>query len=173
MLLPRHPAAPHDFDFVFGDWTVRHRRLRERLAGCTEWIEFDGEMSTHAVLGGFGNLEDNLLRFPEGEFRAVALRAYDPGRGTWSIWWLDGRFPDRIDVPVVGRFDQGVGAFFAADVFGGVPITVRFLWSQVDPDQLRWEQAFSTDDGATWETNWTMDFHRAGAPPSQTRAQPG
>jgi hypothetical protein len=160
MSLETLPTAPRDFDFVLGDWTVRHRRLRERLAGCNDWIEFDGQMSTRRILGGFGNIEDNLLRFPEGEFRAVALRAYDPAKGTWSIWWLDGRFPDRIDVPVVGRFDDGVGTFFASDVFAGRPITVRFIWSQVDADRLRWQQAFSTDEGATWETNWVMDFHR-------------
>lgn len=160
MSLETLPTAPRDFDFVLGDWTVRHRRLRERLAGCDDWIEFDGQMSTRPILGGFGNLEDNLLRFPEGEFRAVALRAYDPEKGTWSIWWLDGRFPDRIDVPVVGRFDNGVGTFYASDVFAGQPITVRFIWSQVDADELRWQQAFSTDDGATWETNWVMEFRR-------------
>jgi len=162
MPLERIPDACRDFDFVLGDWRVRHRRLKERLANCTEWIEFEGEMSTHAVLGGFGNVEDNLLRFPEGEFRAVALRAYNPAEGTWSIWWLDGRFPGRIDVPVVGRFHDGVGTFFAEDEFHGVAITVRFIWSRSSPDQLRWEQAFSTDGRSTWETNWTMDFHRRG-----------
>jgi hypothetical protein len=26
---------------------------------------------------------------------------------------------------------------------------------------LRWEQAFSLDDGQTWETNWTADFTRS------------
>ena len=95
------PQAPTDFDFAIGDWTVLHRRLKERLCGCTEWIGFEGRMSTRKVLGGYGNIEDNLLLFPEREFRAVALRAYDPARAQWSIWWLDGRFPDRIDVPVV------------------------------------------------------------------------
>jgi hypothetical protein len=25
----------------------------------------------------------------------------------------------------------------------------------------RWEQAFSADDGDTWETNWVMEFSRA------------
>ncbi|WP_133498835.1 DUF1579 domain-containing protein [Cognatilysobacter terrigena] len=160
MALERLPNAPTDFDFVIGDWRVTHRRLKDRLANCTEWVEFDGEMSTRHVLGGFGNVEDNRLMFPEGEFRAVALRSYDASAGTWSIWWLDGRFPGRVDVPVVGRFENGVGTFFAKDTFGDMPITIRFIWSTSDVDTLRWEQAFSADDGRTWETNWTMDFRR-------------
>ena len=160
MPLPTLPSAPTDFDFVHGDWTVKHRRLVQRLAGCDDWIEFDGEMSTRPILGGFGNLEDNRLQFPEGEFRAVALRSYDAAAGTWSIWWLDGRFPGRIDVPVVGAFVDGVGTFFADDTFEGRPIRIRFLWSRASADELRWEQAFSADAGRTWETNWTMRFSR-------------
>jgi hypothetical protein len=90
----------------------------------------------------------------------LALRSYDTTKGTWSIWWLDGRFPDRIDIPVVGSFKEGVGTFFAKDVVAGVPVTVRFIWSQISANELRWEQAFSTDEGSTWETNWTMSFYR-------------
>ena len=160
MALELLASAPTDFDFVIGDWRVVHRRLKARLVGCTDWVEFDGEMSTRKILGGFGNVEDNLLRFPDGEFRAIALRSFDASTSQWRIWWLDGRFPDRLDVPVVGRFENGVGTFLANDVLDGRPITVRFLWSRVDADRLRWEQAFSPDDGATWETNWTMDFTR-------------
>lgn len=160
MPLSHHPAAPTDFDFVIGDWNVKHRRLKERLAQCTEWIAFDGEMSTRHVMGGFGNIEDNILSFPEGEFRAAALRSYDRTTGEWSIWWLDGRFPGKVDVPVVGSFTNGVGTFYASDLFNGRPIRIRFLWSRTSDDQLRWEQAFSADDGATWETNWTMEFFR-------------
>lgn len=160
MPLDRLASAPSDFDFVLGDWHVRHRRLKERLAGCDDWDEFDGEMSTRAILGGYGNVEDNLLRFPDGEFRAIALRAFDPSTSQWRIWWLDGRFPDRLDVPVVGGFKDGVGTFHANDVFAGRPIAVRFTWSRIDADRLHWAQAFSPDDGATWETNWTMDFRR-------------
>jgi hypothetical protein len=58
--------APADFDFVLGDWQVYHRRLKERLAHCQEWVEFDGTMSTRKILGGFGNIEDNVLHYPEG-----------------------------------------------------------------------------------------------------------
>lgn len=160
MPLPISASAPTDFDFVVGDWTVRHRRLKECLVDCREWVEFDGEMSTHKVLGGYGNIEDNRLYYPEGEFRAVALRSYARDTGKWSIWWLDGRFPDRIDVPVSGVFHDGVGTFFADDTFNGRAVTVRFTWARANADSLRWEQAFSADDRLTWETNWTMDFSR-------------
>jgi hypothetical protein len=152
--------APTDFDFEFGDWNVRHRRLKERLAGCGEWVEFAGESSTRPVLGGFGNVEDNLLHLPDGPYRAIAVRSFDRRSATWSIWWLDGRFPDRIDVPVVGRFVDGLGTFLAEDTLDGRPIRIRFLWRTADPLRPRWEQAFSADGGATWETNWIMEFSR-------------
>jgi hypothetical protein len=40
-------------------------------------------------------------------------------------------------------------------------VLVRFLWSGVTTPTPRWEQAFSTDNGQAWETNWVMDFTRA------------
>ena len=38
----------------------------------------------------------------------------------------------------------------------------RFIWSHITPTSARWEQAFSTDDGASWDVNWRMDFRRVG-----------
>lgn len=160
MPLPTAPDAPHDFDFILGDWRVRHRRLNARLSGCTEWTAFEGLSSTRATLGGFGNVEDNLLHFPDGDVRAIAMRSFDPATGTWAIWWLDGRHPHRLDVPVVGRFSGGVGVFLADDTLDGRPIRVRFIWRPNGGDRPTWEQAFSPDAGATWETNWTMEFTR-------------
>lgn len=151
---------PDDFDFVIGDWRVHHRRLKERLADCHEWLEFEGTSTTRKILGGFGNLEDNLLDLPDGAYRAVAMRSFDPATAQWAIWWLDGRRPHQLDVPVVGQFENGIGLFFADDTLDGVPIKVRFMWSSLDADNARWEQAFSSDAGHTWETNWTMDFVR-------------
>jgi hypothetical protein len=160
MTLDIRSDAPQDFDFIIGTWRVRHRRLKSRLTKSTDWIEFDGLSSTHKVLGGFGNLEDNLLSFPEGEVRAVALRAFDPSAQTWSIWWLDGRYPAEIGKPVVGKFSDGQGLFYGDDEHDGKPIKVRFLWLPKDSNRARWEQAFSEDGGQTWETNWTMEFTR-------------
>jgi hypothetical protein len=102
-------GSPDDFDFAVGSWHVTHRRLKERLANCGEWIEFAGTSETRKVLGGRGNVEDNFLEFPDGAYRAVALRSFDPQRQEWAIWWLDGRTPGSMDAPVIGRFVDGVG----------------------------------------------------------------
>lgn len=122
-------------------------------------------MSTQPVLGGFGNIEDNLLHLPEGAYRAIAVRSFNPQTKEWSIWWLDARAPGQIDVPVVGCFRDKVGTFYANDTLHGAPIRIRFNWFTADLENPRWEQAFSADDGATWETNWTMDFRRAARQP--------
>jgi hypothetical protein len=152
-----------DFDFIMGDWYVQHRRLNSRLTGCTEWTEFTGVMSTRKVLGGFGNVEDNVLNLPEGPFRAVALRSFDAESHTWAIWWLDGRSPHRLDVPVIGAFSGPTGVFFASDQMDGRPVRIRFIWRTNPSGNPQWEQAFSDDEGTSWETNWTMEFQRSGA----------
>lgn len=154
-----------DFDFLFGSWRVHHRRLDQRLVGATRWIEFPGTCDVRPLLGGHANVDDNVLELPGGTYRAVTLRAHDGATGTWSIWWLDGRSPDRLDVPVVGSFIDGVGTFVADDRLDGRPIKVRFRWV-VGGAEPHWEQAFSPDDGATWETNWQMRFTRARSPQS-------
>lgn len=156
------PPETHsrDFDFELGAWRVAHRRLKVRLAGSEDWEEFAGSSETRPILGGNGNLEDNILEFPGGGYRAIALRSFDAATGRWAIWWLDARRPHHLDVPVVGGFANGVGTFLAEDELGGRPIRVRFLWLRTDTGSPRWEQAFSPDGGASWETNWTMDFTR-------------
>ncbi|HWA89912.1 MAG TPA: hypothetical protein VG889_07745 [Rhizomicrobium sp.] len=147
----------HDFDFIAGEWRAHHRKLKERLAGSHEWVEFDGTQSAHLILGGYGNADDNVMN----GYRGFTIRAYDPKTGAWRIWWLDGRYPDgAMDPPVVGRFENGVGTFLADDTFKGKPVKVRFQWSHKDANHSHWEQAFSADGGKSWETNWTTDFER-------------
>ncbi|MBB5205178.1 hypothetical protein HNQ51_002497 [Inhella inkyongensis] len=165
-MTPHAPNTPqHDFDFFFGQWQVRHRRLRERLKGCQDWDEFDGRCSAQPLLGGQGNIDDNWLDLPAGAYRAVTLRAFDPSSGLWAIWWLDARRPHGLDVPVRGGFDANrEGLFYADDELDDRPIRVRFRWHDIQADSCRWEQAFSVDGGADseaqWEVNWTMEFTR-------------
>lgn len=86
-------SGVHDFDFFVGHWRVHHRRLKERLASNHEWVEFNGTTMTQTFMGGFGNIDDNVLEFPAGTYRAVTLRSFDAKSNQWSIWWLDSRSP--------------------------------------------------------------------------------
>ena len=159
--VPVPPDGRGGFDFLAGRWTVAHRRLRRRLAGDTDWEEFGGMCESRPLVGGLGNIDDNVLELPAGTYRAATLRVFDPAARCWSIWWVDGRAP-RLEPPVHGRFEGGVGTFHGEDVLeDGRPILVQFTWSEITARSARWDQAFSADGGAIWENNWTMRFGRA------------
>jgi hypothetical protein len=151
----------HDFDFLVGNWQVHHRKLKARLAGSNDWVEFDGTCSMRKLMDGWANVDDNVFNVPGAIYRGVGLRSYDPKTGMWAIWWLDGRDPfGNLDPPVKGHFVNGVGNFYSDDTLNGKPIRVRFTWSHITATSARWEQAYSPDGGKTWETNWTMEFQR-------------
>lgn len=153
----------HDFDFLNGEWKAHHRRLKERFVGSSEWVEFDGTFSHRPLMGGFGNAGDNLFNLPDGAYRGVSLRSYDPKTAQWVVWWLDGRNPaGDVGPPTRGRFENGVGRFYSDDTLRGKPIRLRVTWTRPTPDTARWEQAFSADGGKTWEINWITDFTKAG-----------
>lgn len=147
----------HDFDFERGAWRVQHR---VRRADGT-WIEFGGTCTNRALMDGAMNVEEHVFERPTGTTRGVALRAYDPKTATWAIWWVDSRDPHgALDPPVKGRFVDGVGTFESDGVVDGKPLRTRFVWSHIAATSARWEQAYSRDAGATWETNWVMTFAR-------------
>lgn len=106
-----------------------------------------------------GNLDQMFV--PEKGFTGMTLRLYDPATHLWSIYWSD-TISHRLFPPTVGRFEGGLGLFLGDDVEASVPVKVRFVWTPgVEPV---WEQAMSTDGGASWEVNWIMRFHSRPAP---------
>jgi hypothetical protein len=150
--------AARDFDFWIGRWKVRNRRLHERLKGSTEWIEFDATTVARALPGGLGNEDEYRTAYWPG-FVGMTFRFFDPAAERWSIHWVDNR-RGVLEPPVVGSFRGDIGIFEGRDIFEGRSIRVRFTWSRLTSTSARWEQAFSEDDGKTWETNWVMDMTR-------------
>lgn len=166
MLSATVPSAPqatdgrHDFDFLFGTWSVQNRRLARRLQGSTDWQSFEAREEVWPVLGGLGNMDRFQAIFPDGRpLEGMTLRFFDPSAQTWSLYWVDDR-SGQLQPPLVGRFKGSRGEFFGEDTFDGRPIRVRFIWQVVSPTEAHWEQAFSVDAGRTWETNWTMRMTR-------------
>lgn len=154
------PAHADDWAWLTGNWDVRHRRLRQRMVGSNDWDTFDGRSAVWPTLGGLGNLDDNIVGLPSGPYRGVSLRAYDAASDTWAIWWMDGRDPTRIDPPVHGRFEGDTGIFTGRDTLRGKPILMRFAWRDIHGVAPWWEQAFSGDEGRSWEVNWRNWFTR-------------
>jgi hypothetical protein len=148
----------HDFDFWMGRWHIRNRRLRERLAGCTVWDEFEATGMTRPLAAGIGN-EDEFHTDFAGGFVGMTFRFYNRMTRQWALYWADSR-NGVLEPPVLGSFTGETGTFTGTDTFQGRPIQVRFIWSRTATRTPRWEQAFSGDGGNTWETNWIMDMSR-------------
>jgi hypothetical protein len=146
-----------DFDFLHGEWIVQHRLLKRRGGDCHDWLEFAGTCDCRPLMDGICNIEEHYM--PGRGAHGVALRSFDIARRTWSIHWVSSS-DGLVGEPVHGRFEGGEGRFYGVDLCDGRPVKVAFLWSQVAADSAQWSQAFSYDDGQTWETNWMMQFTR-------------
>ncbi len=40
VIVPSPTSSKHDFDFFEGKWNLHNKKLKTRLNGCSEWIEF-------------------------------------------------------------------------------------------------------------------------------------
>jgi hypothetical protein len=165
------PAAPldrqstrqhddqHDFDFEFGRWSAHLRRLAHPLTGDQSWIEYQGISVVRKVWNGRANLGELTVAGAHGRIEGLSLRIYDPQRKQWQIYWANAA-GGGIGVPTVGRFGAGRGEFYDREAYDGRSIVVRIVISGITRDDFHLEQAFSPDDGKSWETNWIASFTR-------------
>lgn len=146
-----------DFDFLRGDWRVQHQRLKRRMVGSDEWEEFISQVRFVQMMDGLANLDESQL--PDGQWVGMSIRLFQRASRQWQIYWVSPR-DGVLQAPVQGSFEEGVGTFFGQDELQGQRILCRYIWSAIDGPAPRWEQAFSTDDGLRWETNWIMTHTR-------------
>jgi hypothetical protein len=150
----------HNFDFDFGTWKMHIRRLLHPLTGSTEWTEMDGTTVTGKIWDGRGaNLATVEADGPTGHLELLSLRLYDPQAHQWNIHFATSDGP-ILSVPAVGGFTNSRGDFYDAELYHGRNILVRFSIWPVAANEVRSEQAFSADGGATWETNWINTYTR-------------
>ena len=148
-------SSKHDFDFFQGHWQIRNKKLVSRLNNCIEWTEFDSIQDMQTVLQGIGNVDHFHATFDGEPFEGMTVRLFNPKTRLWNIYWADSNV-GVFDPPVVGSFDNKIAYFFTKDVFNGQNIVVVFCWDARDENKPIWGQAFSNDNGETWEWNWFM-----------------
>lgn len=158
-IIPSSTSSKSDFDFFVGDWNIRNRKLKTRLNGCKEWIEFDAQQEMKKILNGTGNIDFFRTQIDDHPFEGMTLRLFNPQTNLWSIYWADSN-AGILDKPVTGSFENSIGHFYSNDVFNGKDIVVMFVWDAVNRDEPVWSQAFSDDNGKTWEWNWYMYMSR-------------
>ena len=95
-----------------------------------------------ALAGGFAEI---FAGFQSGETA-----------GTRAMFIIAGLVSVAFGVVLFAR--PGLGAVTLALLFG--LYTMIYGFSQITADSSHFEQAFSTDGGKTWETNWVMTFTR-------------
>jgi len=143
----------HDFDFEIGTWRTQLRRLAHPLTGDKTWLTYEGTSVVRSIWNGRANLVELEVDGPTGHIQGLSLRLYNPRSGQWSLNYATSG-GGTLGVPTVGKFENGRGEFYDQEEFDGRMILVRNVWSDITPTSCRFEQAFSSDGGKTWEVNW-------------------
>lgn len=145
--------SSRDFDFEIGTWKTHIKRLVHPLTGSTTWVELDGVTTVKKVWDGRANLVEVEANGSGGHFQGLSLRLYNPQTRQWSLNFASST-DGTMAQPTIGAFKNGRGEFYDHEDLSGRPILVRFVISRITPTSCTFEQAFSADEGKTWEVNW-------------------
>ena len=153
----QHTLAEQDeqagFDFEIGTWKTHVSRRLHPLTGSTAWVQYDGTSVVHKLWDGHANLVELKADGPAGHLELASLQLYNPGSHQWSLN-VASSGAGTLGMPTVGGFKDGRGEFYDHEIYAGRPIIVRFIISDITRNSVHFEQAFSADDGQTWEVNW-------------------
>lgn len=144
-----------DFDFLAGEWKIRHKRL---IGGTKdEWLYFESGATVHRVLHGMGSIEE--LRNADGSDMGMGIRIWLPEQEKWADHWTSAG-NGVVNAPQLGEFIDGEGVFISKEEVDGVKWQYRGVWDRITTESCRWHQSASKDGGNSWEWNWWMEWTR-------------
>lgn len=149
--------GPGDFDFLTGEWSIRHLRLMDGTAN--DWQRFDSGATVHRVLDGIGSIEE--LRKADGSFMGMGVRVWLPEQKKWADHWTSAA-NGVVNPPQLGEFIDGEGRFVSEETIDGIKWLYRGVWDRIASGTCRWHQSNSKDLGKTWQWNWWMEWTRTG-----------
>lgn len=159
----RHPAAPPELDtfsFLVGSWTGT--ALARNSDGTTTEYQFD--WIGRYVLDGMA-IADEMRMADGGAVQGMSLRQFDAVRQTWAVEFLNFNrsFLRRQVGSGTGEVRQEGNRITIAQ--SGIDGALgREVYTLVDADHFTYSLDFSTDGGATWESNVTIEMMREEAP---------
>lgn len=134
-------------DFWVGEWELTYaaqgkparsrNRITKTLDGCVVAEEFTGAPGTRL----------------DGR----SYSTFDRATRQWKQTWVDntGAYLD-----FTGAFADGRMVFSREAVRDGKRFLQRMVFEDIRPDSLKWLWQRSDDAGATWTTQWAIDYRR-------------
>lgn len=152
-------SSPLDFDFFIGKRRIFNTRLKSRLTGSNEWVKSTAIVEMEKVFkNSIANIDVGSFEGPT-PFEGMTVRVFNPQTKLWSLYWVNS-IAGVLSPPLVGSFEKGVGHFFGKMTMEGKNIIAVFRWDARDKENPKWSQAFSPDNGKTWEWNWYMTYEK-------------
>lgn len=161
-----HVPAPvlrdgqHDFDFDVGVWHSQIKRFVDPFASDSASIELAGTVTVRNVWGGKAQLEEMELDGPRGHWEGLSLLLYNPGTHQWSQTFANSS-AGTLSTSNVGELRDGKLVLIGQDNNSyPMPILVRAVWTDIQPDSHRYIESYSKDGGTTWVTSFTANLTR-------------
>lgn len=152
-------SSPNDFDFFVGRRRIFNTRLKSRLTHSNEWVKSTTVVEMQKIFtNSIVNIDKGSFEGPP-PFEGMTVRLFNPQTKLWSLYWVN-NILGTMDAPVVGSFENGVGHFFGKINWQGKKVIAVFRWDVRDKENPKWSQAFSPDNGTTWEWNWYMTYEK-------------
>jgi len=160
-VIPSNNSSEKDFDFFDGSWNVTGKRLKARLHNSHEWVDYTAKLKCSKIIQGFGNQEPYYQKVNGRDFEAFTLRLFDAKTKLWSIYYANPNYVS-METPQVGSFENNIGLFYSKDTWEGKKIIIVYKWDRTNPAKPTMSQAFSADNGKTWEWNLHQQFEKTG-----------
>ncbi|HTU83561.1 MAG TPA: hypothetical protein VMF61_15640 [Candidatus Acidoferrales bacterium] len=168
------PSGARGFDFDFGTWHTRIRRLAHPFTGAKPaWLTYDGVVTVRPVWGGAASVEEIEADGPS-HLELMNVRTYDPQSRQWTLNGA-GSSDGTLGKPMYGAFSSGRGVFYGQEFVDGKIALVRQTFFDIAPDSYDFRQAASDDAGATWKPDFVAHLTRTSleAPSEGGRTAPG
>jgi hypothetical protein len=157
---PEAPAALHNFAFLIGTW----RCEAKFKTPDSEWLTFEGTWVGRPILDGFAIGDEYRMVDQSGETVVLGLniRAYDAGKQTWNMKWLNalaGTWTDLGPEELGGvRFDGSSIIYEFKEEVAGHPYT-RATYSKTSETHFTWRGERSGDRRA-WSEFMVIEAER-------------
>jgi len=151
--LPTNPCATAEqkqLEFWVGEWDLT-------WPGQKPGEILHGTNSISRIMDGCV-VQENFSTSQGTHYRGTSLSTFDATAGKWKQTWVDngGAYLD-----FVGEFKDGQ-MILEREAIGknGVKTLQRMVWKNIITNELDWSWEASTDEGKTWQVNWSIHYKR-------------